>query len=284
MANPYIFTSGTCAKKEVYTVIKNAMIAAGWVNISSNATTDFDVMMSQGKSGDKNLIIQMRSTNATNINDTLSTDYCVGSYRLINTYTPGAPLTAGVVGRTAEAWNLLPMAPGLATETIAKDTIVTYRYFADANKVIFEIEYPVALAKNPVIIYIGIPDTTYCSEPASRGLLVGTTANANTANSVHVTDVPGELASVTASAARGCICNVTYKNPNSAGKYLLAEIFYGNATEGVRGKLDGIYALPNQNVLNGDTIVIGSETYYVAICNSTGNNGFPSLALTFRIA
>jgi hypothetical protein len=284
MANPYIFTTGTCTKKDIYGIIKSTMIAAGWTNISSNAATDFDVLSSMGKDGTKNLVIQMRATNTTGANDTTTTDYCLASYRLINSYTPGAPLTAGIVGRTAETWNALSIAPGIATDTISKDTPVTYRYYADASKLIMQLEYPVALGKGPVVLFIGLPDTTYCSEPNSRGLLVASSANANTANSVHITDQPGELAATTASSVRGNICNVTYKNPNSAGKYLLAEIFYGNATEGVRGKLDGLYAIPNQNVLNGDNIVIGTETYYVAICNSTGNNGLPSLALTFRIS
>ena len=83
-----ILTSGTCQKQDIYNVIKNSMIAAGWVNASSNAS-DFDVMTSPGEDGTRSLVIQMRPTDSANANAVTTTDLNKMSYRLIESYTPG---------------------------------------------------------------------------------------------------------------------------------------------------------------------------------------------------
>jgi len=278
-----MFTQGTCLKKELYGKIKELMIGAGWENISSDPTNDFDVMYSTGEAGDKKLVVQMRATAINGLNSIEDTNFATASLRLIGSYTPGTAGKAGTVDRTSETWRALAIAPIATTATVDKETQVIYRYDVNKNRIIFNIEYPLALNLSTTTFYIGIPDDTYCSEPNSRGLLFVTSTSAPGALSVLVTDSAGEVAPVTTATSRSVLCQLSPKNPNSAGSYTLSEIFYGDSSEGIRGKLSGIYALPTQNVLTGDIIVQGTQQYLIVVNQNLGNDAFPSKALALPL-
>lgn len=258
-----IFTSGTVQKNGVYAMMINAFIAAGWTNISSHAVTDFDVLRSPGEAGDKNLIIQIRPGNATNVNPITTTDYNVMSYRLIGDYTPGAPGVAGTTTRAAEAWTLMYIVP--TATTVPQATTMTYFMNVNKNRMIIVLETPPAISQLPVMHYIGLPDQTYASEPASRGLLVASSAYPKTNATLHITNTPGEVASETASSTRTLYCELAPKNPNSAGMFAFSEIMYGSSTEGFRGKLNGIYALPSGGVNNGDIVNVGTKVFRIVV-------------------
>lgn len=72
------------------------------------------------------------------------------------------------------------------------------------------------------------------------------------------------------------MCNeVTYsalpsKNPNADGIYVMSEIIYGSQSEGYRGRFDGVYALPAQNIVEGDIIKVGNDTYTAFNVGSCG--------------
>jgi hypothetical protein len=287
----YIFSTEQVAKKDFYNWFLNKMIEAGWRNISSKPDTDGDVLQSTGEDGNRNLILNVRPGNTNGYtgigsNPITTTDYNVMSYRLLNDYTPGAAGTSGTSSRplASRAWEPFYVVPTSAQ--VPKDTMLTVRYNVNKNRMIMLIETPSAVGVAPILYYIGLPDETYCSEPNSRGLLVAATAYNKYSGSVHISDTVGELASIGATAG---ISNNTYqtlapKNPNASGKYVISDIFYGDSTIGFRGKLTGVFALPNQNVLNGDIIKIDTKQYYVAVCQSAGYNAFGSLALAIQIA
>lgn len=283
----YIFTSGTCLKNELYDLIKNSFLSAGWVNESSNATTDFDVLTSSSESGDKRLVIQLRPLNnaGTASTNVITTDSHVMSYRLVAGYTPGAPGVAGTFARTtAESWRDLFLVPQAASTLMPGNTPINYKLHVNKNRLIISIEYPVAFSLGATTIYIGIPDITYCLETDSRGLIVVTSNSAISANNVHITDDPGELAARTTSTTRTLYCTLAPRNPNSANKIMLSEIFYGNTTEGIRGKLTGIYALLNSGVSTGDIVKIGTKSFYVVVNQTYSSTSFPSQALAFQIS
>lgn len=288
MATPtdYIFQTGSCQKKEIYDLIVNKLIEAGWTNVASNPSTDYVVLTSTGNTGDKNLILNLRDIPAagTAANSVKTSSYCQMSYRLENDYTPGSAGVAGVFGRPSLAWTDLYIAPVAASGTLPLDTVVNYKVYADLSKIILAIEYPPATNYNPILIYIGQPDTTYMPESASRGMLVAVTNSATTATSVMVCNTPDGMGAVTAPYALATQTLLASKNPNNAGKYIISDVYYGSTTEGVRGKLDGIYCLPNSNILTGDNIVIGTKTYYVLCCHPQGNSSFASQALLVRIS
>ncbi len=281
----YIFTAGTCAKSQIYQLILDSLTGAGWTNISSLASSDFVVMQSTGNSGDKNLILNLRETNAAAANSIVTTDMCAMSYRLQDTYTPGATGVAGTFGRSALAWTSLYIAPVAAlTTTLGKDTIITYHVYADASKLVLCLEFPSPTSLGPVVIYMGEPDTLFATESASRGALVACSCQATTATGLQVCNTPDTVASVTAPYNLTVSALLPLGDPNTSNKRMISSMYYGSATESFRGKLDGIKCAYYNNFVTGDTVTIGAETYYVVVTATQGNTSFPTRALLLRIA
>ncbi|MBP2629901.1 MAG: hypothetical protein H6Q70_529 [Firmicutes bacterium] len=289
MATPtdYIFTTGTCTRGALYQLIIDKLTAAGWTNISSLSSSDYVVMQSTGNTGDKNLLLNLRDASATAINPTTTTDYCAMSYRLQDTYVPGAAGVAGVFGRPALAWTNLFLAPVAAvTTTLGKDTVCNYHVYADASKLILEIEYPSVTGLGPQVIYMGEPDTMFVSDSASRGVLVACSSNGTTASSAIICNTSDTVASVSSPYAIAVSALLPAGDPNVAGKTMVSSLYYGSASESFRGKLDGIKTAyySGTNFLTGDTVTIGTQTYYVAITQTTNVTSFPSRAILLRTA
>lgn len=280
----YVFQSATVAKNSLYQFIIDKMTAAGWTNVSSNPATDFVVMRSTGVNNDKNLIFQMRPGNAaSNINPVTTTAYSQFSYRLPDSYIPGASGVAGTFGRSALVWTDMYIIPAATGTQLPMDTVYTIKWYADAGKFIMSIEYPTATGYGPMLIYIGQPDSSYVSESNSNGMIVAVTANTATATSVMIDNTSDGAGSVAAPYALATQSLFPAQNPNNANRYVFSDVYYGSATEGIRGKLDGIGCMLNTNVLTGDNIIVDTQTWYVLVCKTQGNTSFPSQALLVRI-
>lgn len=279
-----ILVSGSCLKQNLFSTIKNAMIAAGWVDVSSLATTDFCVMKSTGNDGTRELYLQMRPQNISGTNSIETTDYNQMSVRLLDTYTPGATGVAGTIPRSANAWfglNVSPQAGKVAT--IPMTTTLDYKMFVDKNKLVLFIQTPSSYNLQPIFFYIGLPDTLLANEPLSRGMVYCASyvsdSPVSAANQIVVSNTPGGSATVTAPYLLSTYSQMPPKNPNASGVYCMSEIFYGSATEGTRGKLDEIMAIPSQNVVTGDILTVGTKKYQVIFAAT----GFSSGGLAFRI-
>lgn len=283
----YIFTRGTVAKNGVFDLIVNSLTAAGWQPVASLPSADGTVLKSTGNNEDKALIINIRDTNAANANSVKTTNYNTMSYRLQDTYTPGAVGVAGVFGRPSLAWTALDIVPTVATTgTLAQDTTLTYSVYADKSKIILALEYPSATNYSPLLIYLGAPDSIWASDSLNTGCLLATTVNAtSTASSLYICNTSDGMGSVTAPYTLSTYSLVPPGDPNMGGKRMVASIYYGNTSEGYRGKLDGIKCLLNSKINTGDTVTIGAETYYTLVCHSQGNSSFPTgVALLIRTA
>lgn len=278
-----IFSAGTCKKKEVLTTMINLMKAAGWVDVSSNPTTDFIVMNSKGESGDKELFIQFRqgSISGVGTNPIDSTDYNVASYRLIGGYVPGAPGAAGVFEKNTEAWRSFYISP--TTTLINNEVMMTYFYHVNKNRIIYVMETPESLGFAPVTHYFGLP-LSFVSEPKSRGVIAASSTYAVTANSVLVTNAAGELPEDLVSSPRLIYATMPPKSPNSAGKHTPVEMYYGNGTEGTRGKIDGLYIIPAGGVNNGDILMVGVKRFRAIVNGVASTNSFPSSTLVCQIS
>jgi len=281
----YIFTSGMCAKNEIYDLIINSLIAAGWTDISSKASTDYVVLSSTGNTGDKALLLNLRDVNVAGSNSVKTTNYNTMSYRLQDTYVPGASGVAGTFGRASLAWSLLDIVPTTSTSgTLAMDTVINYHVYADASKIILALEYPTATGYSPLVFYLGEPDTMYTPETGNKGCLFATTANVPTANGVIICNSPDSVGTVTSPYALTSYGMIAPSEPNVSGKRFPSPILYGSATEGYRGKLDGLLVTVGSNILTGDTVTIGSQTYYALVCQTQGYVSFPTRALLVRTA
>lgn len=282
----YIFTSGSCQKKDLFDLLISKLVAAGWTDVASNATTDYVVLTSTGNTGDKSLILNLRDIPAagTAANTVKTSAYCQMSYRLQSSYTPGASGVAGTFGRPALAWSDLYLAPVVASGTLAADTVVNYKVYADASKIILAIEYPPATGYSPILIYLGVPDSILVSDSDNRGMLAAVSNTALTAASIQICNTSDGMGSVAAPYPLMTYALLPPGDPNNANKRMISAIYYGNVAESFRGKLDGIRCMLNAKIFTGDTVTIGAETYYVLVCHAQGATSFPSQALLIRTA
>jgi hypothetical protein len=298
----YIFTPGTCLKKDFYGVLCAALIGAGWTNVTSNSTTDGDVFVSTGNTGDKSLIINLNKNQASPSTDVTTTIFSTMTCRFPISYTPGA---AGVAGTFVRPGTLihLSLAPIHHSRGMSLDTLCYYKLYVDKNKVMFSIEYPPAASDTtgvnwvgaPIFNFVGLPDTLYTSEPGNRGMVMCSTF-ANTSagtqggavNALLVANNPSNIGNSADVYAMPLVYTNIPTNPNNSGVYALTELEYGSTVEGVRGKLDGVYMLPSANVRTGMQFNVesgeGTHTYYVINANGAGYSaGIPSKVVAIRI-
>ena len=280
-----IFQETTCAKKDTIAKIVELMKGAGWKDVSSNPTTDFYVLQSTGESGDKNLHIQIRSTatGGGSTTDTATTDTNAASVRLVSGYTPGSPGVAGIFDRAVspEAWRNFYIAPTTTAINLENEMRITYN--VNKDRIILIIETPDSLGFAPVTHYIGLPES-FIEEPGSKGLILASSAYAVTASAVHITDNANDLAPLTASATRPTYITLPPRSPNSAGKHTPVQAFYGNTTEGWRGRIDGLYFLPAGSVTNGDTFSVGNKTFKGFVNGVASNNSFITTVALVQIS
>lgn len=282
----YIFQTKTCLKSEIYANLKTIMITAGWQNISSLVSSDGDVMYSTGEDGTLALCINMRSLNDSNSNDIELTDYNIMSYRFPETYVPGDVGASGTFGRAVaqEGWKKCYIAP--TATAISRSVTVTIKYHCNKNRLIFAIIYPDASGVAPILNYIGLPDELYVATSGSRDVIFGSTSGNGVNTVVQISNAVLSMPSDAASSNRTTYVQVPPKQINSDGKAIMAEIFYGSVSEGLRGKITGIYALsPTTPVINsGNIITIGSDQFLVLLCGNLSYNAFQTLYLAIQIA
>lgn len=282
----YIFQTRTCLKSDIYNTIKTILLDAGWQNITSSYPTDGDIFYSTGESDNLALYMNIRSLSSTGINDIVTTDYNVMSYRFPETYVPGDVGVGGTFGRlvATEAWKNLYVAP--TATAISKSVTVTLRYHCNKNRIIFAIIYPDASGIAPVINYIGVSDEIYVATSGSRDMMFATSAGGAASNTVMMCNAVLSMPSDAASSARNTYTQLPPKQVNADGKVIMSEIFYGNPTEGLRGKITGVYCISNTApVINsGNIITIGAEQYLVLLCGTLNYNSFQTLYLAIQIA
>jgi hypothetical protein len=281
----YIFTSGSCLKSELYDLIIAKLVAAGWENVSSNAS-DYDVLTSAGNAGDKALVLNLRPIPAagTAANNIKTSNFCQMSVRLQTSYTPGTEGAAGVFGRPALAWIDVYVAPVAANGQLPLDTTLSYHVYADASKIIISIAYPSATGLLPVVIYLGEPDSQFAGESGASSIVLAVTNSATTAASLQICNTSDGMGNVAAPYALATYALLPSGDPNMGNKRMISNIYYGSASESFRGMLDGIKCMLNVTVNTGDTVTIGAETYQVLVSHTQGNTSFPSKALLVRTA
>jgi hypothetical protein len=278
-----IFTTETIPKSTVYQRIKDLLVGAGWANISSKPSTDFDVFYSKGVADDKELYFQLQDSGFSTSGSTISA-------RLINKYTPGAEGVAGTFDsiKTGEAFkNLYPVAysPGIG---VPADSMITFSYTVNLDRIIFVCEPPLSLGIYPNIVYLGAM-SLYGTEVNSRSVILSQTlyiaAFANS-NSVVVSGLSYTDTSPTTFLTTYRINTLSEYNNNDVR--MLSEIAVGSANEGFRGKLDGLYVLnvnSSTRTAYGDILTDGTNTYKVLPGNPTswGYNAMISANVLYAI-
>lgn len=282
----FIFSKIKIKKKELYDTIERLLVNAGWQNISSNATTDYKVMFSQGESGTHRLCFQLRETSPDNVYNIVTSSNGSMSIRLIGGYTPGLNGAAGTVEKKSESWRWFIAHNG----NISPEAIIELYYHVNKNRIIFAVQPLLAFNIAPAITFIGMPDETYIKEVDSRGLVFLPTNMINhTSKMILVTDC--SFKTNNSNTSYNLYCDLPIGN-NSSNSLLASNIVYGESTaEGIRGAIDGIYCLSPTvtNLQNGTIIERGLEKYQLFILErySTGTGWgdiiYPSKNILLRV-
>lgn len=295
-----LFKTGTCKKKEFFDILIAEILANGWKDVSSNPGTDFYVLQSDGEAGTKNLILQMKNWFLTSeavgsVRDGSGNHSSFG-IRFPLGYTPGEDGAAGTFTRPTTPWDIALVFPFISnangTSVMDPDTIIDYALAVNKDNIVYVITPNIASPYNSLATFIGLADERYTAENNSDGMIYASSMGGGyAANTVLVANDCSELGSMSPDAeTRATSSDLPIKNPNAAGVYMMTDMIYEEANEGVRGKINSLLFLPNINIVANDILVDGANKYKIAICQPPGAgcaNSFPvsitATVLAFRI-
>lgn len=247
----FIFTFEKVTKNNLYTRMKQIMTTAGWQNISSKPSIDYDVMYSTGEAGDKKMVVQMKEFDSTSTTAAISnsTDRRM-DLRLPVSYEPGVAGTAGVFGRPGTGWRQHLV---LHTEAAKESELYIY-YHCNKNRLVLVIECPPSHvpynANKSTILFMGSSDRTVGLEYESSAPIIATTLGESGA--VYATDNPADIK--TNSYNLSIYKELAPKSVSLNGTIFMTDIAYGSTTEGIRGYIDGIYDLKDNPAIVGDIL------------------------------
>lgn len=256
MRKPVLFKTERVSKASWYGRIKEIMIDAGWENVSSNPRTDFDVMHSVSDKGVP-MYIQLReymTYASSSIGNSDQRDFCL---RFIQSYTPGASGVAGTFARPDESWHRMYFIPH--PTPIHSEFYI--HYHCNKNRLVLINEFPDGMKTigdftcDATMFMLGVSDESEGENERSAPVFAASHSNVSLAGTLMVT---GHPALAKGSHQVPIIYELPPLNPNSAGLNFMSEIAYGGPDDGVRGIIDGIYALPtgpNNGLENGDDII-----------------------------
>ncbi|WP_143327552.1 MULTISPECIES: hypothetical protein [unclassified Clostridium] len=265
--------------------IHDAIISAGsnWVEISSNKTNDYKWDVSSMTDGyvfksppigtkNQSVVLELKSINLAVTSPSTSTGNGGNHLNiwLADDYTPST--TPNVNGTFLNRGQVASW--GFTTvDSIYSAPTSLYDYFVDVldYRILIVIQRNSATTTTyPHYLYIGYPNPTTNIEGPNytNQFIIG--SNIYCGNNTTVARVywhKGSNALYNQYAYTNC--NLNNANPNPMGLYLLSPITVtgdggtGVSNTGPLGVLTGLYALPATNIINGDTITIGSDTYQV---------------------
>ena len=294
----FIFKREVIRKGSFYARIKEILIEAGWQNISSRPATDFDVFYSEGEDGNRGLYFNMKEygNNATSAfsNSTTGTIY----FRLIKGYTPSQTVgSAGTFDRT-DSWK----GANVFNTTYQVEQQMIFHYHCNKNRLIVFSEVPASHPSTNYSSYfsIGVPDRTFGTKSPKHDLILSTSYYDSSLSGVYVTDqvdAPRNASySMTTLDTISQLPSSDGRSISINGTLFFSEIAYGNNSEGIRGILDGVYALKetnNASVNNyfwlatfkqGDEFIDEDGKRYRILTGYNGSyNSLPTRYFAFRV-
>lgn len=276
----YIFTHGTCKRKDIYDTFVNALISAGWQNISSYPANDGDVLTSTGNTGDKSLVVQLfpydagyRGQSVANYNNSSysirtgnsDSENHVMSVRFPMKYTPGVSGAAGTILRPSQSIIRTPLIN--TGNLVDLNCNVDYDIYADKNRIMFSAKPPNILSTAASFIHLGLPDTQYVKGQDSRGMLYFSSSSYTTGqiNYPYTSDYP-DISMGSCGDWYQCAWNfiIPPRTPNVNGTIFMAEPYYQSADIGLIGKIDGAYFVTSSvPYSHGDIVTVGSSKFKV---------------------
>jgi hypothetical protein len=266
-----IFSSINCLKKDIYINISNLLLGAGWQNISSKPATDFDVWYSKGNSGTQNLYLNINPNTFATSDSTLNI-----SFYTCTSYTPGAAGVAGTFVRKSTVADLYFRENNTATaQKIVTTTPYILWYNVDKNRIIFIAEPYPGYGLPAVACFWGLPNTVFINETPGTGVLIAQSCR-STLGKCWCQDYSMRTVATT-NVQHDTMLTVPPSEKNTQLKRFMTPIYYGNANDGMRGQIEGIYALYNgtETTCRGLVITDQNNNQYRVVTTGTPNATYP---------
>lgn len=291
---------GTCQKQNLMQVIHDAILSPGsnWTEISSNKTNDFkwSGAMSDGwvfKSppiGPKqqNIFLTLKSLDLSVKSVSVDNGGNHLYIWLADDYKPSDTSGKNGTYTNKSPYNLWCFSH---IDNVFCSPTSNYDYFIDIvdHRIIIIIQRATETTYSyPQFMYIGYPDlnTNIEGENYTNQLILGSNMCLGNSNYdwAYGHSYWHRCSNGNYFSRANVVCNINSTNPTPMGLYLLTPIYInGDGISGIQntgtlGILSDIYCLPATNIINGDIVNIGSDSYKVFnlgqwIINSAPNYG-----------
>ncbi len=274
-----MLVKGTCAKKDLMTEIYKVILSPGsnWTEISSNKTNDYIVNGNDGwvfKSPEigykkENIFMRLKSPDLSNPKISGNHLYIWLSDNYIPSNTEGENGTFTQMGTV----NKVLFTPS-NIQNHNPDTL--YNYYIDIldYRILIIIElHTVSMITYPNCIYIGYPDinTNLEGKEYTNQFIAASNLGGAPGTMAYWHKAPGATGNGSQyNKFSNTFCQLNSVNPTPMGLYLLNPIYLiadnlnnNVPNTGFLGILDGIYGLPNTNIVNGDIVKINGDDYKV---------------------
>lgn len=268
---PIVFKEELILKKDIYNRMIELFKDAGWSDVSSKPSSDFNVLKSTGEDGDKELCFQIRATDINNRNDVRETAYTNFSIRLIEKYVPRGFDQSGIIERSNEPWHNIRF---YRSNSNLNDHFLFYHHVdKDKGIFVFKKKFESSSTATSELFYIGLPKS-FITENKSSGVIsfatygqVGSYYSDRYNNRIRITNHP------TSPSRNSYFMTPIYRifsgTSSEINKIYLNKINYEDNVSGVRGEIEGIYAIPNSQFVDGDIVKAGNKKYKLFKNNNT---------------
>lgn len=261
-------------KRELFDLIRNTLEENGWMDIASNPSSEGMIYQSKGEDGKQNILINFFDGHDLNNNTKFSTtNHQYFDARCLIDYTPSdniGDVGTSVPARSSGVFNRIRLNIGYSN--MPPDYRMRVRYNCNKNRIILLM----TTEHTTTILMAGKSDRMLSKEYSNTGntLFASYSYKNSPIMSYGVADrnPTGVLANqaIFVNPPRGIYDN----------EIILSEIGFGNAQEGIRGYLDGVYRLslntthvtkPN---MNEDIITdeLGNEFTILYYANTDSGN------------
>lgn len=284
--------NGDLGNPSIHTItINTACTATGWFGIDFTDATINERINASVTTGNSTSLVATSVRNALAANLAIAAIYSVAVNANVITLTKltfgdttiACVFNEGNINIAGTMTNQQTINYSYANASIVHTAPVDYRFYIYDDFVIIGLTADPAItgAINSVA-YLGKP-YFYGPLEADHNAAFGAASNMSVAVIRPLKNRTGATTGPTYNA----YCALPPTNPGQGNLYYMAPMEIGNTTDGIRGEMQRIFALPNAAIIHGDTITVGNEIYDVYVCGDTASSTFAgtrAVAVFNRIA
>lgn len=269
-------------KRNFMTTLCSILEDNGWIKLNSKYTTEGWVYHSTGEKGNSDIYINFfdgynYSASASYI---FSQNSAYFDIRPLIKYTPSETLGAqGVSVPSNAAVQFIMPHIGIGS-SVAPDTKYTIRYNCNKDRLIILTTNDV----NTVFLMFGRPSNNYAKEYKDTGNMILSSLGYTYSNNRQF---PAQTYGIADRPTQAATRINVYYTPSGRNFYKgnlnIAELGFGNATEGIKGFVEGVYYAPNDedklanNTMDGDKIVDDFGNEFTILYTGVGASGISVL-------